>query len=783
MTNEFSTQRSFSIPEESGAPAPPQPGFDLKRMLFYRAPLMLGVFFTLAVPCMLAAWFLTPTEYEASATLQFLAAAPRIMARDSDSRGQPSYDKYVGTQIALLKNETILQRVVDDPAVAKSSVLAGLEAPLEFLKDNVDTTVERNSELVRISFRSADRDAARTIVAKIISVYLEYAASVDESTGGARMVALQKHRDSLQSELDRQIQQKADVARRIELPSSELAELGSANIDIQRDALVSAEEALAAVRSRLARDQETIVQLKQLQDQYGASPATPIYEFGIEDLVQHAPDVLSLRDQHVARETELANLRARLTEGSMRLKQAREEAATLQAKLDAAENAARGEALRSLFANREKEAAACEKEVGDNQLRVDEVNKRIDALTKEYEDRALKAASTSTEYEELIMRVAETQRLLGETREEITNLSLESSAAARVRLASEASVPNWPYRGKRFRLMGLALLGSLICGVGTGLLRELTDQHLRSAQDVRRVTALPVLASIPHFRDDRLIDSVRAHMVSADFPHSPMADAYRRILARIVYPPDSTEELASCLVASASRGDGKTAVACNIAVLLARANRRVLLVDTCGCGPSIEACFGLTPSRGLSEILFQGTTPSSVIRPTEQANLDVLGPGLRGEELSLKLTSREMTDFLHQSEQAYDHVIIDSVPSLLMSDAKLIAPIVDGVLVVIGADVSTRGMVSRCLHEMTQVSAEMIGIVMNGIRPRRGGYLKRNLDLYYRYSEGSETKVTYEEMNDLPEIRLPESEEELEPVVLLAATEESEAERGAQQNE
>jgi Mrp family chromosome partitioning ATPase len=164
-------------------------------------------------------------------------------------------------------------------------------------------------------------------------------------------------------------------------------------------------------------------------------------------------------------------------------------------------------------------------------------------------------------------------------------------------------------------------------------------------------------------------------------------------------------------------------------------------------------------------------------------NVEIIGPGLRGKDLSSKLASREMTEFLESVEREFDHVIIDSVPSLLMSDAKLLAPIVDGVLVVIGVGVSTRGMVSRCLNEMGQVNAEVIGIVVNGIRPTRGGYLRRNLDMYYRYSDETENKVSYEDISDIPEIKIVDAaaDEEPEPIILLtASSEESDGEKTEQ---
>jgi Mrp family chromosome partitioning ATPase len=112
-----------------------------------------------------------------------------------------------------------------------------------------------------------------------------------------------------------------------------------------------------------------------------------------------------------------------------------------------------------------------------------------------------------------------------------------------------------------------------------------------------------------------------------------------------------------------------------------------------------------------------------------------MGPGLATEEMVGRLASKDMMDFLESVERDFDHVIIDTPPALLMADAKLLAPVVDGVILVVGVGVSTLGMIQRCLREMEQVDANMLGLVLNGIRSTRGGYLRKNLELYYDYSE------------------------------------------------
>jgi capsular exopolysaccharide synthesis family protein len=319
--------------------------------------------------------------------------------------------------------------------------------------------------------------------------------------------------------------------------------------------------------------------------------------------------------------------------------------------------------------------------------------------------------------------------------------------------------------------MALAFLASLGLAVVIGLWRELTDKQIRSPQDVISLTGLPVLAAVPHAS----IDKTHAKqdgtlLLTAQEPGSTSADQFRRILTRIIYPPEGSAELNTCLVVSPGRSDGKTSLACNLATALAQAGRRVLLVDINARNPKVEEAFGMEPGPGLGEVLFGNREPNDIVRQTEYGNLFIIGPGTQRDAVVGKLASRDMVAFLEQAEQAFDHVIIDTPPALLMADAKLLAPVVDGVVVVIGVGASTTGMTQRCLNDLRQIGSNVIGVVLNKVQPTRGGYLRRNLDQYYDYmEEGRKHEI------ELPEVQLPfDGEEPDESVVLVADEEEPE---------
>ena len=118
-----------------------------------------------------------------------------------------------------------------------------------------------------------------------------------------------------------------------------------------------------------------------------------------------------------------------------------------------------------------------------------------------------------------------------------------------------------------------------------------------------------------------------------------------------------------------------------------------------------------------------------------------------------------MSGDLEQMRSEYDFVVIDTPPLLLMSDAKLIAPAIDGVIFVVGVGLSSLGMVSRGMRELELLRANTIGVVLNGIRSLRGGYLKQNQKLFYAYANQNVPRVrpaAMPEINILDE-DIPES--------------------------
>ena len=700
-------------------------GIDLGRMLRLRLPLMVLVFALIAVPGTVAAWKLVPLEYKASADVRFLASTPRVMNRDSRDTTVP-YDKFLNTQVSLITGNAVLSKALADPEVRGLALVAEQSAPLEYLKRVVKADAQLNSELVTISCKLPDRDAAKLLVDRVLAAYMSFALAEEADTGGERLRVLVKERDARQAELDAQLRQVSELQQQLETPAAGTAGQGGEKTSAYQQTHARAEEDVSRASSRAKLLEEQISRVDAISGQYRGAPGKPVFELGVEDKVGADPRIIAARQEYIKADTEFAGVADRYGDKSPQLEVERGKMAALKARVGSMEQSVRGEVISSMRAQLDKELSTTRAELDDAQSR----KAGFEGLIEDERRRALDAARIQASVDEMKIHAEETRTLLRAVRDEISSITVESNAPARVKLAAEPSVPATPGFGRRLQALFLVLMVSGTAGLAAGFLRELTDQQIWSAEDIIAASGSPVLAMIPHIKG-----RARRAMgtLVAEGPCTDAGNEFRKILAHLgAFWVGGAGTVRSCLVTSPGWGDGKTSIACNLAISLAQSGRRVLLMEVSPRG-GVEQALGMVPTRGLSEILAAASGPAddevATLRPTTFKGLFVLGAGLDADMLSIRVASREMAELVEQASQNFDHVIIDTPPFLALAEARLLALMVDGVLLVAGAGVSTLGMVRRASSELRHAGANTLGVVVNCVGTSHVSYMP-GVDLY-----------------------------------------------------
>jgi capsular exopolysaccharide synthesis family protein len=278
---------------------------------------------------------------------------------------------------------------------------------------------------------------------------------------------------------------------------------------------------------------------------------------------------------------------------------------------------------------------------------------------------------------------------------------------------------------------------SLMLSVGIALGLELLDKSVRTSQDIVRYLDTAMLGAVPH-TDDEEVPIERVETAVRDASQSMVAEAFRRIRTNLQFSAPAQRQR-SVMVTSSHPDDGKTTVACNLAMAVAQGGRRVLLVDANFHRPGVNRLFDNAREEGLGNILTGKGSLAAYVVQTTTPLLDVLGGGPTPSNPAELLGGEKCRAFLEEAMSRYDQVILDTAPVLLASDALVLATAVDGVVLVVRANRNSRGVARRACTLLTDVGAHIFGAVLNAAQATRGGYFREQLRAHYDYQATAAT--------------------------------------------
>jgi capsular exopolysaccharide synthesis family protein len=272
--------------------------------------------------------------------------------------------------------------------------------------------------------------------------------------------------------------------------------------------------------------------------------------------------------------------------------------------------------------------------------------------------------------------------------------------------------------------LALGAVVGLLLGFAAALLRHALDFRVKSRRQVEEALGVPVLGTIG--RDPKIPSSP---LVMYGAPYTPLAEAFRQLRTNVQFV-DVDRRHKVILVTSATSGEGRSTTVCNLGLALAEAGQRVLIVDADLRSPSIERILGVDGPTGLTDVLVNRISVERAllaIAPT----LDVLPSGLLPPNPSELLGSNRMVNLLAALRGKYDVVLVDSAPLIPVTDAAVLAPRVDGVLVLVRHGRTVVKDLQAAKEALDAVSARVLGAVMTMVphvstrsharlKPRRG---------------------------------------------------------------
>ena len=687
----------------------------------------------------------TTPIYEAAGSIAINKADPMLFNfKDAGGGGFDYYDPTdLDTEVRILKSDLLALQVIkqlnlDQPsgiggkaAKATSSLQlttdqlqpdsARTSALLSAFKGSLRVSLLPNSRTVEIRYRSADKELAARVVNTLANTYVEqnfktrYESTMQASDWlSKQLVDLQMKVETSQEKLVK-YQKQHEI-----LGVDEKQNITTAKLDELNRELTSAES------ERM--EKESIYQLIQSGDSDTVAATTSSASGGAAgtSLLE------KLRGQAADLKIQVAQLSTQFGPSYPRVAQ-------LNSQLKEVEVQFQSETKKILAKVRGDYLAALQRE---GMLR--------DALEKQKQE-ANKLNESAIDYN-LLKRDVDTNRalyegLLEKLKEAGVTAGLRSNNfrivdVARVPSAprSQTSPETWPSPWRSVSAPASASPSS----------SRVSTTQFRTPEQAQLISGLPSLGMIPmgsrHASDDGRKTKLSVaglkepvELITQSRPQSQMAESYRALrtsllLTSIGAPPKVI------LVTSALPQEGKTTTSVNTAIVLAQKGTRVLLIDADLRRPSIHKTLGIGPRTGLSNVLTGSSTlQQAIIRSPLLPSLYVLPAGTPPPNPAELLASANMKDVLAELREQYDHIVVDTPPTLSVTDAVVMSTRADAVVLVIRSGQTTKQALRRSRELLMQVNARVCGVLLNAVNLDSPDYY-----YYYEY-QGKYGKRYYQE--------------------------------------
>jgi capsular exopolysaccharide synthesis family protein len=702
---------------------------DYVRVLYKRRSTAITAFVAMLLTVVVYTFTATPI-YEARTSLLIDAENPNIVDFKQVVDEAETRTDYYQTQYSLLQSRDLARRTLDALELwdqppfggeephgfsvtaaiggalasvtslfrAKSAAAAAADetvaqsAAVDRLLDDLSVNPVRNSRMVEVAFRSADPRRSAEVANALAKAYIQrnlefkFMSSKEASDWLAGQLSEQKQKvEESEAALQRYREQSDAISLedRQNIVVQKLSDLNAAvtrakTVRLEKEALYTQLQTLEGDRSALdtfpAILSNTFIQqqkaeLANLQRQQAQLS---------EKLGPNHPDMVRIRMAIEQSEAKLAGEVGKVVES------VRNEYQAARAQEHSLMGALEAQKQEALAMNRKGITyGVLEREV--------ESNRQI--------------------YESLLQRAKETG-VSGELK------------TSNIRVVDAAEVPRTPASPRKGLALLLALFGGGTLAVGLAFFFEYLDNRIKTPDEIKAHLGLPFLGMIPRVGEGKTGESP---MVTNGVP-AGFAEAFRAVRTNVLFAT-AKEGARSIVVTSTGPGEGKTVVASNLAIGLAQAGQRVLLVDADLRRPRVHEVFKQKSEPGLSNLIVGTAKAGESVRKTPVAGLWVLPSGRIPPNPAELLGSTRFTAFLESLSTHFDWVVIDSPPVMAVTDASLVAHSATGVLFVVGAEIASRHGARVALEQLQASKARFFGAVLNGVNLEGNAYYYSQ---YYR---------------------------------------------------
>jgi capsular exopolysaccharide synthesis family protein len=705
----------------------------LLRALRKRWMLAVSLGIVVAVVAAGVVWCLMADKYTVSAGV-FVSQKVGPLTEDKND-GRNEFFTFLKTVAAGIKHREVLLRALAHDEVRSLGLILQHPDPattLAWLDEELLVEFQEGTEIITVKMLGERPDEQKKIIDAVVKEYLQVYEKAERKQRKQRAEEMEGLFKDSQKKLTDLIEARDKMAKDLQIIDAPQVQMKRENLKIQ---LAGAQKSLDEEQRELDKVR---VELELHKSRHAVREALPLPDWlksaaGISSsggkAVWEAPllpegalqAALAQDNEAVGHQSELTKANARIkrlkdqhareTEGAMIL--ARKQAKEAQKALDKRKKELREELEKRLQDEAKTQFQIKLKDLETQMASVKEREKkageRVDSLGRELES----LGSNSSKYEIAKAAVEHERDNNGKLSSRLKTLQIEVNAEPRVHLYQEAA---WQKKDSKKRIM-LVVLAPVVAllGVAFGVAWwEFRARRIQSTDEVvnglgmRVVGAVPAL---PRTQRHRFIggdetEDVHGHNLVESI------DAIRTMLLRDA----SVKATRVVMVTSAVASEGKTTLASNLAVSLARTGRRTLLIDCDLRRPSAHQLFEQTLQPGLSEVLLEEVELPDAVRPTTtDESLFLLPAGQWDREVLAELAKDTLPAVFERLKEEFDFVIVDSHPVLPATDSLLIGQHVDAVIVSLLRDVSQAPRVYAACQKLATLDIRVFGAVVSGM--------------------------------------------------------------------
>jgi len=597
----------------------------------------------------------------------------------------------------------------------------------KYLKRHLGAYAHRDAEFVEISMTCGGAEEAALIVNEMAQWFVASQQDTTKTEVGERLRQLEERKDSVQRELNVAEAALEDVRKASGITDLERPEgrYWRHTFEMELDDLeLQQNELLLAIKQTEA----DIANLRELAE----GPIT----VQIEQAIENDPVMVMLAEQLAFQEAHFAGRLTKFGENHRVVRETQQLIDKIKEKRQRRQMVIAEQTRQAGLENAQDRLIVLQQRFAELQNLREEASakkKDLDLARVQYDQR-LKIRDERIEMLDAIKAQIEKLRIM-----------LNDPETPKVRLIGLAPPPLEMVTSRQWWLWfpGGTIVG-LLMGVGFAFLIEMANDLVRTPRDVARFLDVPLLCMIPDAAEDKLGRDVDLALTVYQAPYSVISECYRQLRANFELS-SAAESWKTVLVTSGDAADGKTSVAVNLATTFVAKNQKVLLIDANFRRPALQTIFRKTQAQdlemqasnlGLSSLL-TGQCGYEVIRPSGIQSLDIIFSGPMPSNPAELLAGPQMQQLISEQRKIYDYIIIDSPPVLLVSDAKVLAKLVDATILVLNAAATSRGAAARTIGELRAVGANVVGCVLFAVRAMKGGYFHEQFKSYRKYQAGN----------------------------------------------